>query len=67
MSPPRFTLGWVYNLESTPDSTDAGRVIALALSFSAIACLFVVLRLGIRWKTVKSIGVRISVGGGRLV
>lgn len=57
MSPPNFTKGWVYNLEEIPNSTEAGRVIALALTFSVTACLFVVLRLGVRWKTTKIIGV----------
>lgn len=57
MSSPRFTNGWVYNLEETPDSTEAGRVIALAVTLSVAACSFVALRLGIRWKMMQRIGV----------
>ena len=59
MSAPRFTVGWVYNLENVPESTQAGRVIALALTLSLAACFFVALRLGIRWKTIHTIGVRV--------
>jgi hypothetical protein len=59
MSSPMFTKGWVYNLEEVPQSSEAGRVIALALSFSGIACSFVVLRLGVRWRSTQAIGVDI--------
>jgi hypothetical protein len=60
MSSPMFTKDWVYNLEEVPPSSEAGRVIALALSFSGIACLFVVLRLGVRWRSTQAIGVGIN-------
>lgn len=57
MPHPRFTQGWVYNLKGIPDSTEASRVIALALTFSALACLLVALRLGVRSRTSGAIGV----------
>jgi hypothetical protein len=57
MSAPRFTDGWVYNLHEVPEYTEAGRVIALALTLSVAACSLVALRLGIRWKTIHTIGV----------
>jgi hypothetical protein len=60
MSSPMFTKDWVYNLEEVPPSSEAGRVIALALSFSGIACLFVVLRLGVRRRSTQAIGVKID-------
>lgn len=59
MSAPRFTRGWVYNLEDIPESTEAGRVITLALTLSIAACSFVALRLAMRWKTIHTIGVRV--------
>lgn len=59
MSAPQFTRGWVYNLEDIPESTEAGRIIALALTLSIAACSFVALRLAIRWKTIHTIGVSI--------
>lgn len=57
VSIPPFTQGWVYNLEVIPDRSEAGRVIALALTFSTVACLLVLLRFVMRWKVVGLIGV----------
>ncbi|OQO08264.1 hypothetical protein B0A48_06134 [Cryoendolithus antarcticus] len=56
MSSPRYTTGWVYNLQTVPKSTNAGHVIALASSFSAIALLSIIIRIATRFKILKGIG-----------
>nr|OQO26986.1 hypothetical protein B0A51_05003 [Rachicladosporium sp. CCFEE 5018] len=56
MSSPRYTTGWVYNLQTVPTSTNAGHVIALASSFSAIALLSIIIRIVTRFKILKGIG-----------
>jgi hypothetical protein len=56
MSPPRYTTGWVYNLDTAPQSTDAGRVIALAISFSTISLLCIISRVITRMKILKGVG-----------
>lgn len=48
--------GWVHNLETVPNSTNAGHIIALAATFSAVTFLCVVVRLATRWKKLKTIG-----------
>ncbi|KAF2724762.1 hypothetical protein K431DRAFT_217188 [Polychaeton citri CBS 116435] len=53
MGAPSFTVGWVYHLEIPPHKTDAGRIIAVAIAFSALACLSVLLRFLGRWKIIK--------------
>jgi hypothetical protein len=60
MPAPNFTKGWVYNLEEISDSTEADRVIALAATLSSIACPLVVLRLMVRLKTTRIIGVGVG-------
>ncbi|KAK6436449.1 hypothetical protein LTR95_007367 [Oleoguttula sp. CCFEE 5521] len=56
MSSPRYTTGWVYNLQTVPKSTNAGHLIALASSFSAIALLSIIIRIATKIKILKGIG-----------
>ncbi|KAI5240906.1 hypothetical protein E4T43_05753 [Aureobasidium subglaciale] len=56
MSPPPYTVGWVYNLETIPTSSDARGIIALAVVFPLLAILFVGFKFKIRWKTIGSVG-----------
>ncbi|KXL49959.1 hypothetical protein M433DRAFT_457922 [Acidomyces richmondensis BFW] len=56
MASSRYGVGWVYNLHTSPKSTDAGKIIAIACSFSTIALMSVVLRFAQRWKIVKAFG-----------
>ncbi|OQO09229.1 hypothetical protein B0A48_06121 [Cryoendolithus antarcticus] len=56
MSSPRYTTGWVHNLQTVPKSTNAGHVIALASSFSAIALLSIIIRIATKFKILKGIG-----------
>lgn len=56
MSTPRYTLGWVHNLNVAPATSDAITVIGLGAAFSTAAVVFTALRLGVRWKIVGSIG-----------
>lgn len=53
---PSLTVGWVYNLEEEPSSTDAGQVIALAVCLSVLSCLSVVNRFIQRARTTKVFG-----------
>lgn len=53
---PQYTIGWVYNLHTAPEATNAGKVIAIATSFSAIALLCIIIRLVIRGRLLKAIG-----------
>lgn len=53
---PAYTTGWVYNLHTAPSTTNTGRVIALATAFSAIALLCIIIRLAIRGRMLKAIG-----------
>jgi hypothetical protein len=55
MSPP-YTIGWVHNLKEAPTTSDASSVIGMAVAFSAIAVLFTIFRLSVRWKTVGRLG-----------
>ena len=56
MSAPPFTLGWVRNLDTAPSYTDAGKIIAIASTFSAISLLCILLRFAQRWKAFKAVG-----------
>ncbi|KAI5204328.1 hypothetical protein E4T38_04714 [Aureobasidium subglaciale] len=56
MSPPPYTVGWVYNLKTIPTSSDARGIIALAVVFPLLAILFVGFKFKIRWKTIGSVG-----------
>lgn len=57
MAPPRYTIGWVYNLKTPPKSTNADQIIAIACAFSVLALISVALRFAQRWKIVKAFGV----------
>lgn len=57
MSTPRFGgPEWVYNLQTTPKSTNAEHIIALGSSFSAITLFCILVRFATRWKMLKVIG-----------
>jgi hypothetical protein len=56
MPGPPLTLGWVYNLQQTPSSTDAGRIIAIAAAFLAISITAVIVRFTQRWAKLKTFG-----------
>ncbi|KAK3642610.1 hypothetical protein LTR56_010658 [Elasticomyces elasticus] len=56
MAAPPLTVGWVHNLDTTPSSSDASRIIAIASAFSGISILSIIVRLWQRWKIFKEIG-----------
>ncbi|KAK5744377.1 hypothetical protein LTR17_002087 [Elasticomyces elasticus] len=56
MAAPPLTVGWVHNLDTTPSSSDASRIIAIASAFSGISVLSIIVRLWQRWKIFKEIG-----------
>ncbi|KAK3674090.1 hypothetical protein LTR78_005937 [Recurvomyces mirabilis] len=56
MSPPHLTAGWVYGLESVPSTTEAGKIIAIAIAFSIISLVSVLVRFTQRWKLLHTIG-----------
>lgn len=56
MSVPRFTLGWVYNLDEVPSTTSTSSVIGLACAFPSIAVLSVLARIALRRSKILSLG-----------
>ena len=56
MAVPPYTLGWVYNLGSVPATSDARGIIALAVVFALVALLSVAFKIGIRLRTIGSVG-----------
>ncbi|KAK5695782.1 hypothetical protein LTR97_008202 [Elasticomyces elasticus] len=56
MAAPPLTVGWVHNLDTTPSSSDASMIIAIASAFSGISILSIIVRLWQRWKIFKEIG-----------
>ena len=67
MPAPAFTVGWVQNLKKAPPSTDAGQVIALAVAFSAIAIISILLRVWSRWKVLNAGGLDDYVAAASMV
>ena len=56
MLAPHLTVGWVYGLDSAPSSTDARKIIAIAVAFSAISLLSILVRFTQRWTLLHTIG-----------
>lgn len=55
MSPP-LTTGWVFNLQTVPEKSNATKLVSIATVFSGLSCIALALRLYCRWVMLKTKG-----------
>ncbi|RMY77906.1 hypothetical protein D0863_01037 [Hortaea werneckii] len=53
---PAFTIGWVYNLSSVPESSGASTIVAVAIAFSILSLLACALRLYCKLVFMRGVG-----------
>ena len=53
---PAFTVGWVYNLSSVPESSGASTIVAVAIAFSLLSLFACALRLYCKLVLMRGLG-----------